>query len=338
MENEYTRACIDIATIMDQASGLAAPIPGIQHAFMMMSRNIQILAQEEKKRLFWKMVGGEGPMSIIHAVCNKKTKEDYSNNFFVDGCNHDFTIPEAMKLVGWLNYLKANSELISGVLQDYDRPNRKVSNRWSSTSFISDLVVVSYDYSQKTVFEISHPDCKIGKVSYSNTLENVSDLCVNTLLNSTPSDFLNRDLVFTKCLEHNQLYAGQAYDDLLKDNKEEPVWTELLKATNFASGQLEVAIEDFTVHPTDKKPKPLNLDFYRDESGRLKYVAFGHGAGLLEQTEGLWSELPFVIRRLILRLDITGLGEYATGYEIRDNDIFPVAVVVSEDQPLLHQP
>ena len=61
MNNDYSRACKDIAQSILSSSGMASMIPGIEQALRLTATQIEILGQEEQRRLFWEMVAGRGP-------------------------------------------------------------------------------------------------------------------------------------------------------------------------------------------------------------------------------------------------------------------------------------
>jgi len=326
MENDYTRVCADIAATMNQASGMAAAVPGVQHAFMMMACNVGVLAQEERKRLFWEMVEGKGPKSQTHRMIFKNPEESYGTPLFKKNDRPDTAMPEVVQLVGWYIYLLINKLYIAGELPDHVRAYQLYSYGAGSTRFYSLVKVSNGSGHALTEFEVLCPDVKIERVYYTNELEQVERTDLNVLLNVNPVAFVDYERFRQEYLSFVKGMKGGAFEAFKDDLPSTPDWAKLtLVGQYLASDELVVSIENFTVHPSSKEPLAFTLAFYRDDEDRLCYTTNDVAYAFLTVKQGYWQNLPFLIRRLIGKLDIKHTGTWSTDYEIRDNDIFPVS-------------
>lgn len=108
MNNDYSRACKDIAQSILSSSEMASMIPGVELALRLTATQIEILGREEQRRLFWEMVAGRGPKSQVHAMIYKNPAENYGQVHFKKNERSNTELPEPVRLMGWYYYLLLN--------------------------------------------------------------------------------------------------------------------------------------------------------------------------------------------------------------------------------------
>ena len=323
MNNDYSRACKDIAQSILSTSGMASMIPGIEQTLRLAATQIEILGQEEQRRLFWEMVAGRGPKSQVHAMIYKNPAENYGQVHFKKNERSNTTLPEPVRLMGWYYYLLLNKQYITGELADYALPYHFFSYGYGSTRFCSPLKVINPSGHSLSEFETIYPDFTIERVYYTNELEQVERTDLNVLLNVTPVAYVDYAQIGEEYLHFCDRMEGGAFEALKNDNPGTPDWAELTVVGQYrACDEVVVTIENFTVSPTTKQPLAFKLSFYRDEEEQLCYTTNYVAYAFLNVKQSYWQNLPFLIRRLIGQLDIVGQGTYCTDYEVRDNDVF----------------
>lgn len=323
MNNDYSRACKDIAQSILSTSGMASMIPGIEQALRHTAIQIEILGQEEKRRLFWEMVAGRGPKSQIHAMIYKNPEDNYGTVHFRKNGRTETLKSELLEVSGWYHYLLLNKAYLNGELPDYARPYQLHSYGSGSTRFYSPLSIVNPSGHALAEFDIVYPNLTIERVYYTNELEGVERTDLNVLLNVNPGAYVNYDAVGEALLSIVEKQSGGLFDAFKDDQPTNPEWAKLTVVGQYlACDEVVVAINGFTMHPYSKTPLAFKLSFYRDEEDRLCYTTNDVAHAFLTVKEGYWQNLPFPIRRLIGQLDITNQGTYRTDYEVRDNDVF----------------
>ena len=330
MENDYTRVCADIAAAMNQASGMAAAVPGVQHAFMMMACNVGVLAQEERKRLFWEMVEGKGPKSQIYAEVHNNRQEQYALPLFAKREGRQSIKDDRLLTMGWYRYLKLNKEYLAGELIDCARAEGLFSYGGGTTRFITQSIITGESESVRAYVHVRYPDFTLERVLYTNLFEGVEKIDLNVVLNSIPPVYVDYEKLEEQFKTFAEFYEGGAFEALKSDHPGNPDWAALAVVGQYlARDELVVSIENFTVHPQTKKPMAFKLSFYRDDEDRLCYTTNPTAYSFLGVQQGYWQNLPFLIRRLIEKVDIKHTGTWSVDYEIRDNDIFPVGAVIT---------
>lgn len=334
MENDYTRACKDLADTLHKSTNMVGVIPAVQMAFNHMAIQMEILSIEEKKRLFWEMVEGGGPKSTIRSLIDNKPKYHYRTTFFNSDGLGNTPYPEETYLTGWMMYLKSNLDYIKGELADEVSPHKLHSYNTGITLF-NYGVVGSYGlYNHICKMETILPRMSIDRVYYTNFLEDVREVDITVLLNTVPKTFMSKDFVISTLNQYMDLVPKAVVVGLAQDNPGIPSWVEYTTVGRFLSNdELIISIDNFTTDTSNGNPIPFELSFYRDEEDNLCYKTNNVAKSFLSSDIGLWQSLPFAIRYLIGKFDITSQGKYQANYDIVDDDLVLVDVVKTFQPP-----